>query len=80
MATKRPVRARPKRKVGKRPTKPKNPRASDGGTVWVEVLPPTWLERKNEPIKKKGGSKKKKRPSATELLVRFRVGAGRRKK
>jgi len=46
----------------------------------VEVLPPTWLERKNEPIKKKASSRKKKRPSATELLVRFRVGAGRRKK
>jgi hypothetical protein len=46
----------------------------------VEVLPPTWLERKNEPIKRKKGIKKKKRPSATELLVRFRLGPGRRKK
>jgi hypothetical protein len=80
MAAKRPARARPKPKVTKRPTKRKNPRASDGGTVWVEVLPPTWLERKNEPIKRKKGIKKKKRPSATELLVRFRLGPGRRKK
>jgi hypothetical protein len=78
MAAKRPARTtRPKRKVPKKPIRKTNPRASDGGTVWVEILPPTWLERINDPVRGRKNTVKK-RPSATEFLLRFRLGRGKK--
>jgi len=58
------------KKPTKKPKRPKGRGTPDGGT-WVEAQPPTWLERRNAPSKRKKTGVKK-RASATKSLARFR--------